>query len=154
MSCENITPEVIEDFIDDEGISRSICSFVNKSAEIKGTISFLVCGYKYERNNTITVVTKGWASKDKPLNPNECVMVEKLTKLGWRILVFNDIQFVTPDGTPLNEIWIEDYAENTTRRIAEIPHTYTIQIVTKSRQNIQAVRTCTLSKTLITHAIF
>lgn len=111
MPCENIKPDSIEDFIDREGISRPVCIFTNKSITSKGTIAFLFGGYKYERTNTIIAGTKGWSSKDKPLNPKECEVIQELTDLGWRILVFNNIQFVTPDSTPLNEMWIEDYAE-------------------------------------------
>jgi hypothetical protein len=111
MPCENIKPDIIEDFIDKEGISRPICIFVNKSITTKGTIAFLFGGYKYERTNKIIAGTKGWSSKDKPLNTNECVTIKELTDLGWRILVFNNMQFATPDNTPLNEMWIEDYVE-------------------------------------------
>jgi hypothetical protein len=111
MPCENIKPEDTEDFVDGEGISRPVCICVNKSQGTKGTIAFLFGGYKYERNNRIISGTKGWSSKDKPLNSNECKMIQELTDLGWRILIFDNIQFVIPDGTPLNEMWIEDYAE-------------------------------------------
>ena len=38
-------------------------------------------------------------------------MVTELTYLGWKLLVFNESTICCADGTPLNEMWIEDYAE-------------------------------------------
>lgn len=84
-----------------------------KSKE-EGTIIFFFGGYKEEpkHNDKIVVGTKGWSDIfNNPLTTPECQTIKDLIELGWKIIVLDYMQFVTPDNTLHNEMWLEEYVK-------------------------------------------
>ena len=100
-----------EYFQDSEKIWRAINIRLPESKEIKGTIAFLFGGYKEEPKgmNKIVAGSKGVNTIGRAPNSNEIKVIEQLVERKWRVLLFDDMQYATPDGTVHNEMWIEDY---------------------------------------------
>jgi hypothetical protein len=100
-----------EYFQDSEKIWRAINIRAPESKEIKGTIAFLFGGYKEEPENMDKIVagSKGVNTVGRAPNSNEIKVIEGLVEKKWRVLLFDDMQYATPDGTVHNEMWIEDY---------------------------------------------
>jgi hypothetical protein len=113
MPCTCPMPQSRQFFSDSQKIVRAANIFVPKSVQ-KGTIFFLFGGYKEEPVNTdkIVVGTKGWSTTmDRPLTSDECQTIKDLTDFGWRVIVLDSMQFVAPDDTVHNEMWIDEFVE-------------------------------------------
>jgi hypothetical protein len=113
MPCNSPIPQSRQFFSDSQKILRAVNIFVPNSMQ-KGTIVFLFGGYKEEPVNIdkIVVGTKGWSTiMDRPLTCNECQTIKDLVDFGWKIIVLDSMQFVAPDNTVHNEIWIDEFVE-------------------------------------------
>jgi hypothetical protein len=111
MPCQNIIPSRKENFIDHEGTTRVINVFDAKGTSLKRTIAFLLGGYLDKESQPVTVGSKGWTNTLRHTAPDECQIIEELCNLGWRILIFDSMQFARPTGKPYDEMWIDDYVK-------------------------------------------
>jgi alpha/beta superfamily hydrolase len=111
MPCQNITPTSKENFTDHEEIIRAVNVFDPRGSPLKGTIAFLLGGYLDKESQPVTVGSKGWANTARHMTSDECQVIEELCNLGWRILIFDSMQFARPTGKPYDEMWIGDYAK-------------------------------------------
>jgi hypothetical protein len=123
MPSQNIRPNRKEDFISAAQISRPVLVFepssvTNKS--FKGTIVLLLGGYLDEKLDSVIVGTKGWSNSTiTEVNKDECEVIGQLVDSEWRVIIFESMQFAKPDDTPVNELWIEDYAEFVQEKFSE-----------------------------------
>jgi alpha/beta superfamily hydrolase len=111
MPCQSIMPTHKENFTDREGTIRTVNVFDPKGTPLKGTIAFLLGGYLDKESQPVTVGSKGWTNTARHVTSDECQIVEELCNLGWRILIFDSMQFARPTGKPYDEMWIDDYAK-------------------------------------------
>jgi hypothetical protein len=110
-----------EEFTDSAFVSRSVLVFEPHSHLIKGTIVLLLGGYLDDKNpETVIVGSKGWRNSTiNNVNEQENKVIEQLTELKWRILIFESMQFAKPDDTITNEFWIDDYVEWINKKFSE-----------------------------------
>lgn len=113
MPCTNIIPNNMEIFSDSGGTARYARTFYPLSGTIKGTIIAFFGGAKQEGpdySSVIKIWTKGWSTTGTwQLNADECKFVQEMRDLGWRIVMLDQTQYVEPDGSVLNEYWVEEY---------------------------------------------
>jgi hypothetical protein len=66
------------------------------------------------------VGSKGWRNSTiNNVNEQENKVIEQLTEIKWRILIFDSMQFVKSDYTITNEFWIDDYVEWINKKFSE-----------------------------------